>query len=303
MDFYADPPGTEIENARAFFPALGGSAANIATAITKLGGIASLVTTVSNDAVGHYVRAELERYGVGRDHVRLVEGGARTSLAVVETRAEHCQSVLYRNDAADFALTTDDVVHLPYDQAGALIVTGTALAMEPSRSAVFAAIDHARKVDMPIIIDIDYRPYSWASRVEAAEICGRAVSRCDIIVGNDEEFAVLASDQDGLAFARNLVRSGASIVIYKMGERGSVTITPNDEFSLGIYRVNALKPTGAGDAFMGGFVTGLGTKLSLQDSVKRGSAAAALVVTRVGCSPANPNSQDLHSFLDTHSLS
>lgn len=303
MDFYADPPGTEIENARAFFPALGGSAANIATAITKLGGIASLVTTVSNDAVGHYVRAELERYGVGRDHVRLVEGGARTSLAVVETRAEHCQSVLYRNDAADFALSTDDVTYLPYDHAGALIVTGTALAMEPSRSAVFAAIDHARQAHLPIIIDIDYRPYSWRSRTEAAEICGRAVSLCDIIVGNDEEFAVLASDQDGLAFARNLVRSGASIVIYKMGERGSVTITPNDEFSLGIYRVNALKPTGAGDAFMGGFVTGLGTKLSLQDSVKRGSAAAALVVTRVGCSPANPNSQDLHSFLDTHSLS
>lgn len=303
MDFYADPPGTEIENARAFFPALGGSAANIATAITKLGGKASLVTTVSNDAVGRYVRAELERYGVGRDHVRLVEGGARTSLAVVETRAENCQSVLYRNDAADFALSTDDVTQLPYDQAGALIVTGTTLAIEPSRSAVFAAIDHARQAHLPIIIDIDYRPYSWRSRAEAAEICGRAVSLCDIIVGNDEEFAVLASDQDGLAFARNLLRSRASIVIYKMGERGSVTITPDTELLLGIYRVNALKPTGAGDAFMGGFVTGLATKLSLQDSVKRGSAAAALVVTRVGCSPANPNSQELHSFLDTHSLS
>lgn len=303
MDFYADPPGTEIENARAFFPALGGSAANIATAITKLGGKASLVTTVSNDAVGCYVRAELERYGVGRDHVRLVEGGARTSLAVVETRAENCQSVLYRNDAADFALSTDDVTQLPYDQAGALIVTGTTLAMEPSRSAVFAAIDHARQAHLPIIIDIDYRPYSWRSRAEAAEICGRAVSLCDIIVGNDEEFAVLASDQDGLAFARNLLRSRASIVIYKMGKCGSVTITPDTELLLGIYRVNALKPTGAGDAFMGGFVTGLATRLSLQDSVKRGSAAAALVVTRVGCSPANPNSQELHSFLDTHSLS
>jgi len=303
MDFYADPPGTEIENARAFFPALGGSAANIATAITKLGGKASLVTTVSNDAVGRYVRAELERYGVGRDHVRLAEGGVRTSLAVVETRAENCQSVLYRNDAADFALTEEDVLRLPYDRAGALIVAGTALAIEPSRSAVFAAIEFARKSGLPIIIDIDYRPYSWTSRAEAAEICGRAVLQCDIIVGNDEEFSVLASDQDGLGFAQNLARSRRAIVVYKMGERGSVTITPDHEFSLGVYRVNALKPTGAGDAFMGGFVTGLAARLSLQDSVKRGSAAAALVVTRVGCSPANPNSEDLQSFIDTHSLS
>lgn len=303
MDFYADPPGTEIEHAHAFFPALGGSAANIATAITKLGGKASLVTTVSKDAVGRYVRAELQRYGVRTDHVREVEGGVRTSLAVVETRAEHCQSVLYRNNAADFALTRDDVAHLPYDRAGALIITGTALAMEPSRTATFAAIDLAQQADLPIIIDIDYRPYSWRSRAEAANICGRAVSQCDIIVGNDEEFSVLASDADGLAFARKLTEVKAAIIVYKMGERGSVTMTPDKEFSLGVYRVDALKPTGAGDAFMGGFVTGLAKQLPLEESVKRGSAAAALVVTRVGCSPANPDLQDLQSFLNSHSLS
>ena len=168
LDLYADPPGTRIEEARVFFPALGGSAANIASAITRLGSHASLVTTLSNDAVGRYVVAQLKHYGVATDHVRFIKGEERTSLAVVETRAENCQSVLYRNNAADFALTVQDVSALDYQNAAALIVTGTSLAIEPSRSASFEAFKRARAASCPVILDIDYRPYSWSSRDEAA---------------------------------------------------------------------------------------------------------------------------------------
>lgn len=303
MDFYADPPGTPLEEARAFFPALGGSAANIATAIAQLGGHAALITRVSDDAVGRYVVTQLQNYGVVTDYVWASGGGARTSLAVVETRAENCQSVLYRHNASDFELTRDDVASIRFDEAGALIVTGTALAMEPSRSATFEAMARARTTALPVIIDVDYRPYSWQSRHAAAEICGRAVAMSDIVIGNDEEFAVLAHDKDGLAFAKALSQQSASIVIYKQGEKGSITFAAQDSFALGIYRVAALKPTGAGDAFMGGFVTGLAYGLSLHDSVQRGSAAAALVVTRVGCSPANPTPEDLDHFIATHVMS
>ncbi|MDH3262611.1 MAG: PfkB family carbohydrate kinase, partial [Paracoccaceae bacterium] len=54
MDFYADPPGTRVEAATSFLAALGGSSANIAAAITRQGGTASLVTTISDDAVGQF---------------------------------------------------------------------------------------------------------------------------------------------------------------------------------------------------------------------------------------------------------
>jgi 5-dehydro-2-deoxygluconokinase len=71
---------------------------------------------------------------------------------------------------------------------------------------------------------------------------------------------------------------------------------------MGIYPVTALKPTGAGDAFMGGFVTGLAEGSSIRQSLQRGAASAALVVTRVGCSPANPTQDDLQSFMATHHI-
>lgn len=144
MDLYADPPWTIIEEAARFASALGGSAANIAAGIVKLGGAAALLSTVSNDAVGRFVLRELDRYGVDRSHVRTVDGEVRTSLAVVESRLENCQSVIYRNGAADFALSTDDVARIDVTRYGALIVTGTALAIEPSRSATLLAMSGAK---------------------------------------------------------------------------------------------------------------------------------------------------------------
>ncbi|MCB1447159.1 MAG: permease, partial [Rhizobiaceae bacterium] len=161
MDLYADPPGTRTEDAERFVAALGGSSANIAVALRRLGAEAALVTCVSDDAVGRYCLNELDRYRIDRRHVRSVSGEARNSLSVVETRIEDHQSVIYRNGAADFEMNVGDVECVDYSKYSALITTGTVLAAEPSRSAAFKAFDLARAAGVPLIFDVDYRPYSW----------------------------------------------------------------------------------------------------------------------------------------------
>jgi len=64
--------------------------------------------------------------------------------------------------------------------------------------------------------------------------------------------------------------------------------------------VTALKPTGAGDSFMAGLLTGIADGLALKDAVLRGSACAAIVVARPGCAPAMPFPADLADFLSKH---
>ena len=302
MDLYADPPGTRIEDSQRFTAALGGSAANIAVALVRQGCRAGLMTCVAADAVGQFCLRQLDGYGVGRDHVRTVGGEARNSLAVVETRAVDCQSVIYRNGAADFALEQADVEAVEYAALSGLVVTGTALAAEPSRGAVQRAIALARGAGVPVILDVDHRPYSWPSVAEASAVCGEAAALCDVIVGNEEEFALLAGAaatgaEAGIDAARGLVARGAQVAVYKMGEKGAVTVTAEEEIATGIYRSRALKPTGAGDSFLGVFLAALAEGRPLRDSVLRGSAAAAMVVARVGCAPAMPTSAALDRFL------
>jgi len=176
------------------------------------------------------------------------------------------------------------------------------LAAEPSRGAAFHAFDRAKAAGLTLIFDIDYRPYSWTSADEAERVYTRAGEVCDIIIGNDVEFGFMAGSYDkGLEKARALARGTASIVIYKMGEKGAITITPEEEIQTGIYPVEALKPTGAGDSFLGGFVASLAAKYGLKEAVLRGSACASIVVSRVGCAPAMPTNTELDAFLAAHS--
>ena len=166
MDFYPDPPGTRSEDATHFVSHLGGSSANIAVALSKHDSQASLVTCVSDDAVGRFCINQLNHYGVDSKYVKAVAGEFRNSLAVSESRVEDHQTVIYRNGAADFQMSKEDVEAIDYGSYDALITTGTVLAAEPSRSAAFDAFDRARAAGLALIFDIDYRPYSWASAEE-----------------------------------------------------------------------------------------------------------------------------------------
>ena len=298
MDFYADPPGTRLELANRFVSALGGSAANIAVAIARLGGEASLFSAVSDDAVGRFILNQLRHYGIGADHVAVEQGQVRSSLAVVETFNDNCQNVIYRNGAADFEITEAALAAVPFSNFDALIVTGTALAKDPSRSATLKGMALARAVGLNIILDVDYRPYSWTSAEEASAIGLQAVNLSDLIVGNDVEFDVLADGVSGQVEAEKIAQQGKTVV-YKMGEKGAVTYQRNLKFETPIFPVNALKPTGAGDSFIGALVMSLASGLSMEQAVRRGAAAAAIVVSRVGCAPAMPTQAELDSFLQT----
>ena len=301
MDMFADPINTKSEDATTFHADLGGSSANICAGLVKLGAQASLVTSVSDDAVGRFAVNRLHHYGVGTDYIKTLGGEFRTSLAIYESRIEDFQNVIYRNGAVDFQVTPEDMDRVAYGGFTALITAGTVFASEPSRSATFRAFENAKAAGLPIIFDIDYRPYSWPSAEVAAEVLSRAGEASDVIVGNDEEFGFMAGGMDkGLDKARALAQDGSRLVVYKMGEKGAITFYQGQEIHTGIYPVDAIKPVGAGDSFMAGMLASLASGHDLKSSILRGSACASIVVSKPGCAPAMPTTEQLDAFLASH---
>lgn len=307
IDLYAEPPGANVEEAETFRAALGGSSANIAVALAKAGARASLVTRVADDPVGRRCTAELERYGVGTEHVRPEGGEARNSLGLITNRVEGFQSIIYRNGAADFAMSESDVAALDYEGAASLVLTGTVLAAEPSRTAALAAIERAGTAGVPVVFDIDYRPYSWPSPAFARDVLAPVVEASALVVGNDEEWDWLAGGtptyQAGardfsLARARAEAAGAERVVVYKLGPEGSVTFAPGEApFTVPAYRVEALKPIGAGDAFLGTTLAAAASGTALEEAVRRGTAAAAITVRDFGCAPAIPLPDEIDAFL------
>lgn len=301
MDMCPEPAGAAIEDATTMMVAMGGSSANIAAGLVKFGMKATLLTRVSDDAVGHYCVNQLGHYGVDAAHVKPVAGEFRNSLALYETRVEDHNSVIYRNSAADFQMSVEDVEAVDYSQYGALITAGTVFAAEPSRTAAFRAFKLAKAAGIPVIFDVDYRPYSWPSPQVAEEVLSKAGYMSDIIVANDEEFGFMAGGiEKGLAKAESLAKSTASIVVYKMGHLGAITFANGSQTQSGIFKVEALKPTGAGDSFMAGFIASLADGRDMDEAVLRGSACAAIVVAKPGCAPAMPDNVALEAFLAIH---
>ena len=302
VDIYPDPPGTKTENANKYVTHLGGSSANMGVQLTKYGGSCSLLTRVSNDALGKFAINQLDSYGVKSDLVKLEDNESRISFAIVESTVVDHQSIIYRHKAADLFLNKNDIENSNLQNYECILITGTSLAAEPSRSAVLYALKLAKEKKIPVIMDIDYRPYTWESEDKAKEIYNLAGDYCSGIIGNDDEFAILSGNyDDGLSYAKKISRN-CDLVIYKMGEKGSITFANNKEIQRGIFPVKPLKPTGAGDAFMGSLIGAILKNYDLQKAIEIGSAAAAIVVTKVGCAPAMPDLDEVLDFMKNNNI-
>ncbi len=303
MDLYPEPAGVITEQATHFIADMGGSAGNIAVALSRQGVNSALLTVFSDDQVGRFVVRKCADYGVDTSCCRTQPGLCRNSLAIAETRPTDAAVVIYRNQAADLELTEEDVLAVDYSVAGGLVVTGTALSGEPSATAVSAAISAAKQAGCPVIVDIDYRANAWPKAEAAARRMAPEVARADILVGNDDEFAVLCGGDKnrGLAAARAFADAG-QLVFYKMGERGCRSFYQGRERETGIFPVDLAKPFGAGDAFLGNVLARLSRQADIRAAVLQGSAAAAFVVARPGCASAMPDQQQLSQFMASHEV-
>ena len=206
MDIYPEPPGTKITEVKDFSTHLGGSAANTCVALSKLGVSSDLVTCVSDDAIGEYILNKLKDFNVGSELCRKVDKAFQTQLAVVETILKNNQSILYRNNSCDLQLKKDDIDKINFQDYSAVFISGTALSSNPSREAVFNASKKASSLRIPLIIDLDYRPYNWESDQIKSEIYKKIMGEMDIIIGNDLEFNISDNSSDGFHLTKDFIK-------------------------------------------------------------------------------------------------
>ncbi|WP_263080903.1 5-dehydro-2-deoxygluconokinase [Endozoicomonas sp. Mp262] len=303
VDLYALEAGVDMIDVSGFKKSVGGSPANIAVAIARQGGRAGLISCVSNDSLGRFVCHHLESYGIDLKGIKVDDSGSRTSLAVTELKPSGCEVIIYRNNAADLTLRPDQISEEYIASAKVLLVTGTALSASPSREATFTAIEFARKQKTVVVLDLDYRAYSWKSAAESAAYYRMAAQQSDILIGNREEFDVLEYLIDPHntcddKTAERFLTGKTKIILLKAGEQGSKVYCRDGHcFEQGIFPVEVMKPFGSGDSYAGTAILAMISGASLEQAVKMGSAAAAINVSKDSCTEAMPTSDELAAFI------
>jgi 5-dehydro-2-deoxygluconokinase len=315
VDLYGLERGARLEEAQHFARYLGGSSANVAVGLSRLGHKVAMLTRVGDEHMGRFVRETLAAEGVDVAAVR-TDPKRLTGLVLLGIEGEDSfPHIFYRENCADMGLEPADVDAAPFASAKALAITGTHLSTETVRIAARHAIALAKRHGLRIVLDVDYRPVLWgltgpgggAERTRgSAEVTRQLqafLADCDLVVGTEEEIRVAGGGAGALAALRAIRGLTRATIVMKRGVAGCVVfegpIPASIEQGLVVagFPVEVTNVLGAGDAFLSGYLGGWIDGLPAAHCARRGNAAGALVVTRHGCTPAMPSRAELEEFL------
>ena len=282
---------------------LGGSPANIAVGLARLGKKCGFFARVSDDQLGTFVTDYFDNEGIDTSRIKRCQNGEKIGLTFTEIKSETESSiVMYRNEAADLKLDVADIDEGYINRAKAILISGTALAESPSREAALKAVALAKKNGVPIIFDIDYRAYNWKNADEIAIYYSSVAREADIILGSREEYDLTEkfikagmTDKETAAYWHS---QNAKIVIIKHGKEGSTAYTNDGEsYSIKPFPVKLLKSFGGGDGYASAFLYGIFEGWEIIDALEFGSASAAMLVASHACSQDMPSVDAVKEFI------
>ncbi|GAB4084059.1 carbohydrate kinase [Myceligenerans cantabricum] len=276
----------------------GGSIANVALTLGRLGRDVRLATWLGRDERGDSVRAWLGESDVAT--AAGSDGADRTSVAVATL-----------DDGGSATYEFDLTWRVP-EQAAAgpetlAVHTGSiAAVLEPGGSQVRALVEAARATST-ITYDPNARPVIMGPADEARERIEALVALSDVVKVSDEDLGWLYPGQEPTAAARAWLSGGSgggagpSLVVVTKGGAGAVALTAGDDVEVKAPVARVVDTVGAGDSFMGALIDGLWSQdllgagrrdalraigpETLGGLLERCVAVAAITVSRAGANP------------------
>lgn len=302
IDLNAVEYNRPMEETMTFKKYVGGSPANIAIGTSKLGLKAGFIGKLADDQHGRFIEQYMAGVGVDTSHMVVDKEGHKTGLAFTEIKSpEECSILMYRDEVADLYLDPSEVSEDYIKKAKVLLVSGTALAKSPSREAVLKAIHLAKKNDVKVIFELDYRGYTWASAEETSVYYTIVAQQSDVVVGTRDEFDVLENVKDGSndVTVSELFKHSPELIVIKHGVEGSYAYAKSGEVYRGhAYLTKVLKTFGAGDSYASAFLYALMNGKDIETALKYGSASAAIVVSKHSSSEAMPTVKEIQQLIE-----
>ena len=315
VDLYGEQTGGRLEDMLTFTKYMGGSPANTAVGMARLGLKPAMLTRVGDEHNGRFVRETLQAEGVDVSHVT-TDPKRLTALVFLGIQdRDTFPLIFYRDNCADMAISEDDFDTSFIASSQALLLSGTHLSQPNTYASCRQAITLAKAAGTRVVLDIDYRPVLWGLTspglgeqrfVPSAEVSAHlqtVIGLCDLVVGTEEEIHIAGGSTDTLAALRRLRELSAATLVVKRGPMGCVVFEAAipDDLDQGLkgpgFPVDVYNVLGAGDAFMAGFLRGWIRKEPLTRCCAYANACGALVVSRHGCAPAMASWEELQFFL------
>lgn len=249
IDFVAEKQGSDLSKAKEFTKKAGGAPANVACAISRLGGNSFFIGSVGDDPFGHFLTAVLKKTNVDMSLLQLSK--TFTTLAFVS---------LAENGERDFVFSRGADKELTYDLSVKNLIEGNMLHLGAATSFLGGALENtysryffdALTHDTFISFDPNYRGDLWKDNNDAfIKKCMPFIEKSHLCKFSAEE-AQLISGKDDLNEACDFLHGlGTKIITVTLGGEGTLLSTPSTKQIIPSIKVIPLDTTGAGDAFIG----------------------------------------------------
>jgi fructokinase len=284
----------------------GGSPANVAVGLHRLGVPTRLVARLAGDPMGRRLRRHLETNGLDLGHV--VAAAEPTSLAIVSVEEDGTVGYDFRIDGtADWQWTDGELADVVDDDVAALHVGSLAMAVEPGASALRRLVERAR-AQATVSFDPNVRPLLMGRREDVVTRVEDLVAQSDVVKASAEDMAWLYPAEAPGAVASRWLGLGPSLVAITLGPDGVLAVgTATPLVQRPAVPVSVVDTVGAGDAFMAALLAGLshrgllgrprtGRLRALEDAelaavLDDAALAAALTCARPGADP--PSAEQL----------
>lgn len=317
IDLYSNDIGKPFEEITAFSAFVGGCPTNISVGTRRLGLKTSLLTGVGYDPVGDFILHFLKKEGVDTSFVARKEGKRSSAVILGIEPPDKFPLVYYRDNCADIAIDMEDIRKVPVEKFEAILISGTGLSLEPSRSATIFAAESAHENDVKVVLDIDFRADQWPDLQTFGTTVRSVLPNVDIVIGTSEEVKAAAYKGTGEAeishsqvneskveadlneSVKRLLDKGPEVLLLKTGSEGCTIHYGNGskpEHAKG-YPVDIKNTLGAGDAFASGLLYGCLNGWDWHKCARFGNACGAIVVTRHGCANFMPTVEEVEDFV------
>ena len=276
----------------------GGSAANTAAALARLGVRCRFVGAVGDDSYGRFATKTLAQAGVDTSHVESTSRAPTVMvIVVVATDGERLIYVWPPTGGAHAELDVE-AAESSIPDAEWLHVSGLCLRVSPAREAVLAAMARARDLGIPVSFDLNLRLENWGWDDGFRAVVDEAVERSDVVLGAAvDEVSQLAGLQDPVEAATALAGHDR-LVIARLGSDGAVACSREETVRQPGFPVDVVDTVGAGDAFNAGFITARRRGVEVSEAVRWGNAVAALAIRRAGAR-STPTRAEVEELLAT----
>ena len=266
----------------------GGKGSNQAVAAGRLGGDVTFLSRLGRDTFADMARATWAEAGVKAAIIETPESYTGAAYIFVEETTGN-NAIIVSPGAAMLISEADIDAHADLIRNAGVFVTQ----LEQPIEAALRALSIARQAGVTTILN----------PAPAAALPDAIYPLCDYLTPNETEAEGLTglpvtSVDEARRAADALLAKGVGTVIVTLGEKGAFVHGAGLSELVPAFQAGpVVETTGAGDAFSGGFATGLSRGMSTLDAVRFGSAVAGISVTRPGTAPSMPRLAEVEALL------